>query len=80
MPTEPRQKLVIARAERNDGPWVNPLCVLGGTTIACQRHRKAILVSPSADSDLPLQGRSFLQGRLRPHCLILSLVGSWFAF
>ena len=31
MPTEPRQKLVIARAERNDGPWVNPLCVLGGT-------------------------------------------------
>ena len=30
MPTEPRQKVVIARAERNDGPWVNTPCVCAG--------------------------------------------------
>ena len=49
-----KPRMADARAVGRLGDWVAELCV-GGTSIACQRRRKAILVVSSGDGNLPRQ-------------------------
>ena len=61
----PRRNLVEARAEGRPRDWVAELGVCG-TSIACQSHRKAILVVLSGEGNIP-----------RHDCHLAAHVASW---